>query len=151
MRGTFVYDVVTTVGMVLMVFLIIYWAVQYGADLVSGMLLNDPAAIQGTLAAALSFSCRPYDYTFSLENKATVSADVSVKGGAVQIIPPQGKLRDWTSVERGGFVHYRGIGPSQIVSCTGEKISDLSAHFEKSDSKKFIVSKKSSSVGLEVK
>jgi len=151
MRGTFIYDITTTIGIVIMVFLIIYWSVQYGTDMVAGMMLNHPSITQGALASAASFSCRPYDYSFELETKSSVPATLDVRGQTVQIIPPKGKLRDWTGVERGGFQQYKTIEPSLIITCQNVEIAENSTSYESGDSIKFSVEKKIGKLDVKVK
>ncbi len=150
MRGTFVYDGITAVGMVIVVFLIIYWSVMYGTDMVVNILRSDISTIQGTLASAISFSCRPYEYSITTEAETSAPGSVSLKETTIQIIPPEKKYRDWTSVERGGFFQYRGADPAELIRCEGVSVQANDASYSKGKAS-FTVEKKSSSVGVKVK
>ena len=117
MKGSFVYDIVTTLGIIIMVFLVIYWALIFGTETVAGMLLTSPAVVQSSIASAMSFGCRTENFTFAYTITKAGQFDFVVAEKFVQAIPPAKKLRDWTSIERGGVVQYRGIEPSPIITC----------------------------------
>src|SRR3989338_8712648 len=71
MKGTIVYDVVTTIGIIILIFMVIYWSLVFGTDTVAGMLLTSPSVVQASLSSAFSFGCRTedYDFTYIIEKR----------------------------------------------------------------------------------
>ncbi|HLE07722.1 MAG TPA: hypothetical protein VI933_03815 [archaeon] len=150
MKGTIVYDVVTTIGIIILIFMVIYWSLVFGTDTVAGMLLTSPSVVQASLSSAFSFGCRTEDYDFTYIIEKPTQFDLNVVGNAVQAVPPAKKLRDWTTIERGGYTQYRSINPSPTITCSRTPLPTTKS-FTSASKSKIKITKNSTFFGLEVR
>jgi len=117
------YDLLVMLGVVFLIFIVIIWAVRYGAAIVSDIMLESPIVIQNSFASYASTLC-------AVDGNASVSHTIVkryplyafMNSTHVQIKPAEKKFYPYTDVERGGFLGF-GVRPaSPFINCGIEVI-----------------------------
>src|SRR3989344_954493 len=114
MKG-FIYDITTTVGIILLVIVILIWYMSFGSAQVTRMLYESPGFVQDYAAATLAVAFST-DGLFETSIKADLVEEVRVSRGKVYATPKEQK----------GRTAYRFITiepePTKYVTDTGFQI-----------------------------
>lgn len=112
------YDLIIMLGVVLLVAIIIFWSVQYGAAIVSDLMLEAPLVLQSSFTSYASGACA-VDGNMYITHKITKGYPLYafMNTTHVQMKPADKKYYPYTDVERGGYMGF-GIRPAlPFINC----------------------------------
>lgn len=147
--GTQLYDIIVLIGVVMLIFVIIYWSVTYGAQMVANMLFSSPQAVQDSMANFMGSSCISGNMTIMLSITPTPLTLV-VDRETVNAVPPDYPYYGGREVERGGYVRFGAPDPIPYVWCTDSSIERGSFEFDPRQNIFFVVNKTMEDVSIGV-
>ncbi|MFH0829712.1 MAG: hypothetical protein V1887_00945 [Candidatus Aenigmatarchaeota archaeon] len=113
--STQTYDMITMLGIVILVAVLIFWSTRYGASIVVEAMSGAPMVLQSSFASYSSSACGQENVTFRhpLDNKVPMYAFMN--STYVQIYP--GGVYSATGTARGGSLEYGTRPPIPIINC----------------------------------
>jgi len=151
MKGTMVYDIVTMVGMVILVFTLIYWSTTVGASIVADYVLSAPKTIQDSVSSYVIMSCvESGDMTTTLKI-TPIQFTLKMNSTHFSIEPTGEKYSTWKEVERGGSIRLRKAPASALIACTGTTIKPASIAFDPNSDDSIIIKKQGNEVSAGVR
>lgn len=148
--GTQLYDIIVLVGVIMLIFVIFYWAVTYGAQLVSEMLYSAPATVQDSLASFIGAGCiGSGNVTVALAITPTPLTAV-LNALTLNVVPPEDAYRSGRTVERGGYVKFGPPDPIAYIRCTGIGVVVGNTSMNPAKNKAFVVNKTDNKITLGV-
>lgn len=118
MVSTQTYDIMVLLGVIILIAVIIFWSVRYGAAVVSDIMLEAPIVLQSSFASYGSAMC-------GVDGDAYVSHGLVkqyplyafMNASHVQIRPAEKRYYPYADTERGGYIGF-GIRPAlPFVNC----------------------------------
>jgi len=125
--GTQEYDIMVFVGVVILVFVIIYWTLTYGVAIMADLLYFAPSVMQDSLASFVTIESTQVNTNISLRlGTGNMPMHISLKdivddegksyGYEMNVVPP-GKYFYGKRVQRGGYVEFLPIEPISVITC----------------------------------
>ena len=116
--GTQTYDLVVMIGVVILIAIIIFWAVRYGAAIVSDIMLEAPIVLESSFASYASGACAVDEGMFVSHGLTKAYPLYAFMNSThVQIKPAEKKYYPYSEIERGGYLGF-GIKPALLfVGC----------------------------------
>ena len=113
--STQTYDMITMIGVVILVAVLIFWSTRYGASIVEEAMNGAPMVLQSSFASYAASACGQENITFrhQLDNKVPMYAFMN--STYVQIYP--GGSYSATGTARGGSLEYGAKPPIPIINC----------------------------------
>jgi hypothetical protein len=151
MKGTtMVYDVIILVGAIILIAIIVFWSVQYGAALVSDAMLESPTVVQSGLASDMSIACTyPGNVTVEWMIAQPYTMTLRYNNTHIQAVPAKSKYY-YSDVERGGYLGFGIKPPLPWVGC-GLDIVPRGVPFDEKKHKEIVLSKQADDLRLAVK
>lgn len=114
--STQTYDIITLLSVVLLIAVIIYWAVQYGAGMVADVMNEAPAVLQSSFASYASLGCS-VNGDMLIEHRLTkqYAFYAFMNSTHVQITPAAGTYTGET--ERGGQITFGTKPAMPFINC----------------------------------
>ncbi|MEM5814206.1 MAG: hypothetical protein QXD77_00090 [Candidatus Aenigmatarchaeota archaeon] len=114
--STQTYDIIVLLSIVILVAIIIFWAVQYGAGMVADMMNEAPVVLQSSFASYASLACgADGDMYFSHRLTKGIPMYAFMNATHVRISPAGEKLAGET--ERGGSVSFSAKRALPFINC----------------------------------
>jgi hypothetical protein len=151
MKGTtMVYDIIVLVGAILLIAIIVFWSVNYGAALVSDAMLQSPTIIQAGLASDMAIACGwPGNISVDWDMPQPYTMTVRYNATQVQAVPSKSKYY-YSDVERGGYIGF-GIKPAlPWVSC-GLDVVPRGVPFDETKHRTIVLSKQADDLRIMVR
>lgn len=143
MKGSMVHDILTTTGILILVFLMIYWALNQGVKQTADAMNMAPLMIQEKLATYLTVISLSSG-TGEITTKLTRSLPINISLGKLDVFvkPRTEKYFPWSEVERGGAIILKTPSPSAFINPKGSNIDvKENIYFDEKLNKKIIVRK----------
>ncbi|MEM5804489.1 MAG: hypothetical protein QXU82_01430 [Candidatus Aenigmatarchaeota archaeon] len=148
--GTQLYDIIVLVGVIVLIFVVFYWAVTYGAQLVSDMLYSAPSTVQDSLASFIGAGCIGGG-NMTVELAVTPTPLTAVLGAkTINVLPPEDAYRGGRTIERGGYVKFGPPSPIAYVRCAGTNVATGNVTMNPAENKAFVVNKTDGKITLGV-
>lgn len=113
--STQTYDVVVLLGVVILMAVVIYWSVSYGAGMVADIMQEAPQVLQSSFASYASLSCA-IDGNFTLEHRLIKKYPMYVTMNESHVqIRSTGTV--YGETERGGFIKFGARSAMPYVNC----------------------------------
>jgi hypothetical protein len=114
--STQAYDIITLLSVVVLIAVIIFWAVQYGAGMVGDIMQEAPAVVQSSFASYASLACTS-DGNLLVEHRLLKGYPfyVFMNSTHVQVRTAGEKVTGET--ERGGQLSFGSKMPLPIITC----------------------------------
>lgn len=111
MVSTQTYDLLILVGVIVLIAVIIFWSVKYGAAIVSDVMLESPIVLQNTFSSYASIAGMT-DGNVYIKHKIIKGYPLYafMNSSYVHIKPVSAKYYPFTETERGGYIGF-GIRP----------------------------------------
>ncbi|MFQ6009539.1 MAG: hypothetical protein ACE5J7_00225 [Candidatus Aenigmatarchaeota archaeon] len=148
--GTQLYDIIVLIGIVILIFVLIYWSMTYGAQIVAEMLFSAPETVQDSLASFMGAGCAPGNMTVVFSITPT-PLTAFVDNDTINVLPPEYGYYYGREVERGGYIRFDPPEPIAYVKCKGVSVVTGSVDFEPRKHTAFVVNKTLNEIGVGVK
>ena len=138
--GTQLYDIIVLVGIVVLIFVITYWSITYGAEIVGNMLYSAPETVQDSLASFMGSDCGTGNMTVVLAITPT-PLTLHVEDDTVNVLPPEDRYYAGREVERGGYIRFGAPDPIAYVRCAGIRVITGSIDLDPKENTAFVMNK----------
>jgi len=145
------YDIIVMLGVIMLVAIIIFWAVSYGAGIVSDIMTGAPAVLQSSFASYASAACA-VDGDMFIEHKLPKRYPMYVFMNAthVRVRPAESQYYPYTETERGGYLGFESPDPLPFVGC-GINVAKKSVLFNQNLHKSVTLDKTGNSMEIGVR
>jgi hypothetical protein len=150
MKGSaFIHDMMMIVGMLIIVFTLIYWSMNFGAVAAKNVMESSPLLLQERIAGYLSTMC-----VFNGDMNITIfpediPMEIEITEKYVQA-STKGTIHK-QEIQRGGSVTYERTGPTVYTVCDSAEIQKIKISFNPEFDKKIILRKKDNVIGIEAR
>ena len=129
MKGAMIHDIVRLTGLIILVFVIMFWGVSYGVGIVAKTLVSSPYVVQDSLTSYLSIGCMQENMVITLEVDP-YDMKLKLNDSHVQVIP---ESKFYGSIERGGNIKIRKETATAYVRCDRTDVSSHERTFREKD------------------
>ena len=136
MRGTFIQDTMMMVNMIILVFLIIFWGMTFGAEKVERLMETSPTYVQQHLASVISvMSTHDGNFTTRLFT-GEINLNIVNNGTTVEVSTKE--IQYGTDVERGGYTAFKNPVALPFITAQGLEIQERENNYRPNLGQRYI-------------